>query len=650
MDKMRIEPLSDISELLADRRADPCIMVIFGAAGDLTKRLLMPAIYNLACDDLLPERFVLVGVALDAFDTDSFRAHMSNAIEQFSTRDELAPDVWSRLAGSLHYVQGRFEDLDTYRRLASLLTELGAEHRTEGNILFYLATPPSVFGVISRNLVETGASELGDGWKRLIIEKPFGDDLESALRLNRELLDCWSEEQIYRIDHYLGKETVQNILAFRFSNGMFEPLWNKHHIDHIQLTVAEQVGVEGRGRYYERAGVLRDMIQNHMLQMLSYVCMEPPASLQADVIRDEKATLLKAVRCVPHDEHGSLTVRGQYGAGQTPEGATVAGYRAEPDVDGASMTETFAAMKLSIDNQRWEGVPVYVRSGKRMWKRETTIAIEFKRASSAVFQDIAAGHLASNRLVFHIQPTQGIELRFQAKRPGPAMNLQGVNMRFDYGEAFEASRGTGYETLLYNCLIGDAALFSRTDLVEAAWRIAQPILDSCTSDSRDEFPNYDAGTWGPRAAFELIERDGRRWIEIIGKDIIEKVPLFSECSPAFLNSLSLALQPIAAQAEQDIIRVGDVGNEMYFINRGAVQILDARGDVLNTLEEGGFFGEIALIMSQKRTATVRAITDCDLLMLHRQDLLRVLKDYPRIADDIMKIARERYKVVSEVGG
>ncbi|MGH7322070.1 MAG: glucose-6-phosphate dehydrogenase, partial [Candidatus Rokuibacteriota bacterium] len=506
---------------VTERPADPCLMVIFGASGDLTKRLLMPALYNLACDRLLPSRFAIVGIALDELSTAGFRERMSADIRRFSTRKEFDAATWADFVPRLHYTPGTFDDPAAYGRLGDLVRAIETEHDTRANTLFYLATPPAVFGLISRNVKSAGLTGK-KGWTRLIVEKPFGHDLASAIQLNRELLAHWAEDQIYRIDHYLGKETVQNLLAFRFSNGIFEPLWNRNHIDHIQFTVAETVGVEGRGRYYERAGVLRDMIQNHMFQMLAYLCMEPPTSFKPDAIRNEKAKLLDAVRIVASEDVATHAVRGQYGPGQKPDGAPAVGYREEPDVDPRSATDTFAALKLHIDNWRWEGVPVYLRSGKRLWKRGTEILVQFKRAPEVIFRDTpAVRSLDANRLIFHIQPDQGIELRFQAKAPGPIMTLQKVDMRFDYREAFEASRGTGYEILIYNCMIGDATLFSRTDLVETAWRVAQPILGVWGSTPPTDFPNYPAGSWGPKAAFDLIERDGRKWFEIVNRDVLE---------------------------------------------------------------------------------------------------------------------------------
>jgi glucose-6-phosphate 1-dehydrogenase len=625
-------------------KAQPCLIVIFGASGDLTKRLLMPAFYNLACDGLLPDRFAIAGIALEPLSTEQFRARMTADIKQFTTRASVDASVWEGFVGHLYYTPGNFSDPSAYKRLADLVAQLEGRYETSGNILFYMATPPAVFGLISEQLGQAGFKNRPKGWTRLVVEKPFGHDLASALELNRELLAHWSEDQIYRIDHYLGKETVQNLLAFRFANGIYEPLWNKNHVDHIQFTVTETVGVEGRGKYYDRTGVLRDMMQNHMFQMLAYLCMEPPTSFRADAVRNEKAKLLEAVRILNPKEVPRHAVRGQYGPGKKNDGTPAVGYRQEPDVDPQSRTETFAALKLFIENWRWDGVPVYLRSGKSLWKRGTEIVVQFKRAPEVLFRDTpAGGRLESNALLFHIQPDQGIEFRFQAKTPGPAMALQKVNMRFDYREAFEVSRGTGYEVLLYNCMIGDATLFSRTDLVESAWRIAQPILDAWSATPPDDFPNYPAGTWGPKAAYDLIERDGRHWVEIINRDVLEKVPLFQGSDPVFLRNLAMMLQPVVFSAGDYIIRKGDPGSEMYIICRGQVEVLDAAGKRLTVLGEGDFFGELSLLLSAPRTASIRAIASCDLFVLGQSDFNRVLTVYPQFANSLREAARKRYE-------
>ena len=631
----------------ASLRGVPCVMVIFGASGDLTKRLLMPALYNLACDGLLPRQFAVVGTAMDDLSTETFRERMSQSIQSFNTRSQFDPAIWDGLCSRLHYTPGKFDDGAAYVRLRELVSRLDAEYRAGGNVLFYFATPPSCFGLISANLDRAGFKQF-PGWKRIIVEKPFGVDLPSAKNLNREILGYWDESQVYRVDHYLGKETVQNILAFRFANGMFEPLWNKQHIDHIQFTVSESVSVEGRGGYYDRSGVLRDMIQNHMLQMLAYVCMEPPVSFGADDIRNEKAKVLKAVRVWTALEALKNTVRGQYGPGKKADGAECPAYRQENDVNPQSNTETFAALRLFIDNWRWEGVPIYLRSGKALWKRGTEVVVQFKKAPAKLFRGAAVEKLAANRLIFHIQPDQAIESFFQAKTPGPTMQLQPVNMRFNYGDAFRAARGTGYEVMLYSCMMGDPTLFSRTDLVETAWRIAQPLLDAWAAPAAD-FPNYPAGTWGPWAAHDLIEQDGRRWFEVINRETLERAPLFRGGDPLFLSQVGIALRPRAASAGEVIIRKGDVGAEMFLICRGEVEVLDDNGNVKATLSDGDCFGEVALVFSELRTATVRAKTLCDLFVLDKADFNRILQDHPQFTAAIEQIARQRYQKAAACG-
>lgn len=629
---------------------DGCLLVIFGASGDLMKRLLLPSLYNLACDGLLPEHFAVVGVGRSQWTTEYFRERLTEDIKQFSTRPNLEEAVWSDLLRRMYYSPVSFDDLNTYNELAAYLENLASEWKTGSNILFYLATPPPVFGAICENLSRAGFTHSEHGWRRVVVEKPFGHDLKSAIELNRQILQYWREEQIYRIDHYLGKETVQNILAFRFANGIFESVWNKQSIDHMQLTVSESVGVETRGDYYDQSGVLRDMIQNHMLQILSYLCMEPPSSFRPEAIRNEKVKLLEAVRILTPWEVSLNTVRGQYGPGAKPDGAQLSGYREEPKVNPQSNTETFAAIKLMIDNWRWEGVPVYLRSGKRLWKRGTEIVVQFKKSPEVVFRGSTVDHVEPNRLVFHIQPDQGIELRFQAKVPGPTMRLQNVNMRFGYGDTFKAARGTGYEFLLYSAIAGDATLFSRTDLVETCWKIAQPILDFWASESAREFPNYAAGTWGPRAAFGLIERDGRRWIEICNRDVLQQVPLFQNADAQFLNSLVMLLTPVIYSAGDTIIQKGERGTEMYIVSKGTVEVIKENGESLAQLKEGNFFGEIALLLSEPRVASVRAVTQCDLFVLSKQDFDKALHDHPDFANAVRDIARSRYHVEPPVTG
>jgi glucose-6-phosphate 1-dehydrogenase len=621
-------------------------MVIFGASGDLTKRLLMPALYNLSCDGLLPEQFAVVGMAMEELTTDSFRDRMSKDIRTFNTREEFDAAVWDKLCSRLYYTPGNFGDEAAFTRLYELVSRLDGQYQTRGNLLVYMATPPSVFGLVSANVEKAGFKRFR-GWKRTIVEKPFGTDLASAKELNRQILTNRDESQVYRIDHYLGKETVQNILAFRFANEMFEPLWNKQHVDHIQFTVSESVSVEGRGGYYDRSGVLRDMIQNHMFQMLAYVCMEPPNSFSADDIRNEKAKVLQAVRVYTPEEALKNTVRGQYGAGKKADGTECPDYRKEPDVNPQSNTETFAALKVLIDNWRWEGVPIYLRSGKALWKRGTDVVVQFRKAPGVLFRGAGVPKLASNRLIFHIQPDQSIESLFEAKTPGPHMQLQPVNMRFAYGEAFRASRGTGYEVMIYSCMLGDPTLFSRTDLVETAWRVVQPILDAWAANPPKDFPNYAAGTWGPKAASELLARDGRRWFEIVTREGLERVPLFKGSDPLFLNQVSMALRPRTAAAGDVIVQKGEPGSDMYLIVRGEVEVLDGKGKVMATLRDGDCFGEVALLLSEPRTATVRAKTVCDLFVLEKADFCRILRDQQQFAHALEAIARERYNKVIE---
>jgi glucose-6-phosphate 1-dehydrogenase len=621
----------------------PCVMLIFGASGDLTKRLLVPALYNLACDGLLPPSFALLGTAMDPLTTESFRERMSADIKKFHTRREFDEKVWADLVSRFHYLPGAFNDLAVFGQLRAEVARLGAHYATHDNVLFYFATAPRFFGLICDNLRKAGFKE-GSGWKRIIVEKPFGTDLESALLLNKEVLANWEENQIYRVDHYLGKETVQNLLAFRFSNGMFEPLWNKNYIDNIQFNVSEAVDVEGRGGYYDSSGVLRDMMQNHMFQMLAYLCMEVPGSFAPDSIRNEKAKLLQSVRVYSPQEVERYVVRGQYGPSRDDKGkVTKSGYRGEKDVDPESKTETYAAARLHIDNWRWEGVPVYLRSGKALWKRGTEIIVEFKKAPEVIFRGTSVANLGPNRLLFHIQPYQGIEIQFQAKIPGPRMALQPVNMRFAYGDAFKASRYTGYEVMLYSCSHGDATLFSRGDLVEAAWKVAQPLMDSWSRTPAD-FPNYVRGSWGPKAAADLIARDGRRWHEVVTEEVLKTVPLFKDGDVLFLGAVIMALRSKQVSSGELVIKKGDIGRELYLVARGEVEVLDDVGSVIKVLRDGDIFGEVGVLMSTPRNANVRAKTSCDLFVLDKADFSRILRDNPRFAEAVQQVAKERYNV------
>jgi glucose-6-phosphate 1-dehydrogenase len=621
--------------------SQPCVMLIFGASGDLTKRLLVPALYNLACDGLLSDRFALLGAAMDPLTTDSFRERMNEDIKKFHTRNAFDQATWDKLVSRFHYLPAGFADADAFAKLKAEVARLDAKYQAGGNVLFYFATAPRFFGMICEQLHKAGFKD-GPGWKRIIVEKPFGTDLASALKLNEDVLAHWNEDQIYRVDHYLGKETVQNLVAFRFSNGMFEPLWNRHYIDNIQFTVSEAVDVEGRGGYYDTSGVLRDMMQNHMFQMLAYLCMESPGSLDSNAIRNEKAKLLEAVRVYTPEEVDRYVVRGQYGPELGRDGAVVKpGYRQEKDVDAKSKTETFAAARFHIDNWRWEGVPIYLRSGKALWKRGTDIVVEFKKAPQVLFRHTPVREIGANRLVFHIQPYQGIEIQFQAKIPGPTLRLQPVNMRFAYGDAFKASRYTGYEVMIYSCTHGDATLFSRGDLVEAAWRVAQPLMDRWAATPAD-FPNYSRGSWGPAAASDLIERDGRRWFEVLSDEILHKVAIFKDGDPLFLSQVIMALRPQVADPGETIVRKGDVGREMYVIVRGEVEALDEAGKVIGTLGDGAAFGELALLMNRPRNATVRAKTVCNLMALDRSAFTRILHDHPQFAQSVLKTAKEHH--------
>jgi glucose-6-phosphate 1-dehydrogenase len=492
------------------RSADPCVMVIFGAAGDLTRRKLIPALYNLAKLQLLSREFAVVGLARSPMSTDDFRKKATEDIKQFAS-EPVDPDLWEWFVRRLYYVAGAFDDKEVYPQLKETLSKVDKDHSTHGNYFFYLATAPDYFGPIVEHLADAGLMKEEDGhWRRVIVEKPFGRDLDSAVALNAQLLKVASEKQIYRIDHYLGKETVQNILAFRFANGIFEPIWNRRYIDHVQISVAETVGVEKRGGYYDQAGTLRDMVPNHIMQLITLTSMEPPISFQADAVRDEQAKILHAIQPLSAEEVLRRTVRGQYGEGLV-DGQRVPAYRAEEGVPPDSRTETFVAMKLLIDNWRWADVPFYLRTGKRLPARNTHIVIQFRRAPFVLFRDTPVENLMPNQLVLHIQPEEGISLRFAAKVPGPIMRLGGVDMNFEYEDYFGQQPSTGYERLLHDCMIGDPTLFQRADMVEAGWSIVSPLLDVWKALPPRNFPNYAAGTWGPKESDELMERDGRRW-------------------------------------------------------------------------------------------------------------------------------------------
>jgi glucose-6-phosphate 1-dehydrogenase len=494
-----------------ERTAGPCIVVIFGASGDLTKRKLLPALYRLVQQRLLPAEFAIVGLARTEMTSEEFRARMKEAVLEFSAEKTVDEEVWNSFAQSLHYITGDINTPDDYRKLSELLEQLDGERGTQGNRLFYLSVAPRFYSEAVKQLGAAGlAKPKGGAWVRVIIEKPFGSDLASARQLNQEILQHLDESQIYRIDHYLGKETVQNLLVFRFANGIFEPLWNRQYIDHVQLTNAESVGVEGRGGYYETAGVVRDMIQNHVFQVLSLVAMEPPVSLSSEAVRDEKFKAMMAARAFTPERVRAECVRGQYGQGSIA-GKPVPGYRQEEGVAPDSVTETFAMLTVYFDNWRWAGVPFFIRSGKRLPKRVTEIAIQFKSAPLQLFGE-AGEHVVPNQLIIRIQPDEGITLRFAAKIPGQATNIREVNMDFRYGASFGVQLAEAYERLLLDCILGDSTLYARKDMTERGWELVMPILDEwATTKDKVDFPNYEAGTWGPRSSHDLIERTGRRW-------------------------------------------------------------------------------------------------------------------------------------------
>ncbi|NQW49185.1 MAG: glucose-6-phosphate dehydrogenase [Planctomycetes bacterium] len=616
--------------------AAPGVLVILGASGDLTKRLLIPALYNLACDGLLPEDFAVVGMARHQYTTSEFRVNQREEINRFHTRRSFDDHAWQWLESRLHYTSGEFSDAAAYGRLRNMVKTVGAGTAAAGNTLLYLAISPEFFAVVNQQLDAAGFTHL-PGQKRIIVEKPFGKDLVSAQALNESLLSRWSEDEIYRIDHYLGKETVQNLLAFRLANGMFAPLWNAAHIDHIQISATETVGVETRGEYYDKTGVVRDMLQNHLLQMLAYICMELPQSVDPDAVRDEKARLLRSVRLFGPGDVVQSCVRGQYGEGKKVDGTPAVGYRQESRVDPESNTETYAAIKLHLDNERWAGMPIYLRSGKALWKRGTEIVVQFKTALQSAMNE----RVEPNLLIFHIQPFQGVEIRMQAKRPGPCFQLQRAGMRFDYADAFEASRGTGYEVLLYSALNADPTLFSRTDFVEASWRIVQPVLDAWNATPAADFPNYVSGTWGPRAAASLLARDGRRWHESLSREVLIRSEFFAAAPPVLLNTLVMAFRPLAVEAGATIVRLGERHCDLYVVCRGDLEAIGADGERIGLVKEGECFGEMALLLQQRRSATVRALSPCDLLVLDADDFRRIIHDFPQAEADLRRIAARR---------
>jgi len=497
---------------MSPQAAPPCVMVIFGASGDLTQRKLIPALYHLERDGLLSENFAVIGMSREPLTHEAFRNRLSERVQGFLGSEQLNLEIWQRLVKKLYYHPGSGQDPQAYETLKLLFDEISESHKTGGNGVFYLATPPSLFGPIVHHLGDCGLAREKEGefYRRVVIEKPFGRDMESAEALNRSITSVLQEAQIYRIDHYLGKETVQNIMVFRFSNGIFEPIWNRSYIDSVQITVAETLGVEGRGAYYESSGALRDMVPNHLFQLLSMIAMEPPNSFDSEDVRDEKYKVVKAINGLTPEDVLRDTVRGQYGEGLV-QGKRVPGYRQEDAVSPTSTTDTFAAMKFTIDNWRWAGVPFYLRTGKRLASRITEVAIQFRDVPSQLFRETGISRLAPNRLIIQIQPEERISIQFEAKVPGPSLEIRDVQMDFDYRNHFGEIPSTGYETLIYDCMNGDATLFQRGDHVECAWAVIQPVLDVWAALRPRDFPNYPAGSWGPRESDALLARDGRQW-------------------------------------------------------------------------------------------------------------------------------------------
>ena len=485
-----------LTALTVTARIAPCVIVIFGASGDLTKRKLLASLCNLVANGLMAEDFAIIGVGRREWSDEDFRQQMRDAVSEFAT-PKVEPTLWKVFEQRMRYCSGAYADPGTYERLSAMLEESKTKHRTEGNILFYLSVPPPTFEPIVQQLHAQGLlREVPPAWRRVIIEKPFGHDLASARKLNATLKSALAEQQIFRIDHYLGKETAQNLLVFRLGNSMIEPVWNRNFIDHVEITAAESLGIEGRGAFYETAGAFRDMMETHLFMLLALVAMEPPTSLVGEAVRNEKVKLLDSMRVLKPEDVLRDTVRGQYGPGQV-NGKPIAGYRQEPGVSPESMVETFAAAKLWVDNWRWAGVPFYLRTGKRLARRVTEIVVRFKSPPLSLFSGTQCSPLGPNLLIMHLQPEEGITLQMRAKMPGPTISTRAVTLDFDYSQFGKIAPTTGYEKLLYDCMMGDATLFHRTDMVESAWKVADPLLSTWASHKRENLPVYAPGTWGP---------------------------------------------------------------------------------------------------------------------------------------------------------
>ena len=512
MTSISVRSIYTREELCIQRPADPCGITIFGASGDLAHRKLIPALYDLCHQKLLPKQFFILGSGNTPFTDESFRKKAEESLKR-AGKDKLDPVIWDDFLKRCYYETGSYEETETYERIKARLATLEKTDDTRGNRLFYLAIPPHLDAIAALRLSETKLVYPKGSqapWSRIVFEKPFGRDLQSARALNQEIQTVLSEDQVYRIDHYLGKETVQNILMFRFANTIFEPVWTRQYVDHVQITVAESRGVEHRAKYYEESGVLRDMFQNHLLQLLCLVAMEPPASFEADLLHDEKLKVLKEIRPFTKESIQNASVRGQYGPGEI-DGKKVIGYRDEENAAKDSTMDTFAAVPFFVDTSRWKGVPFYLRSGKRLAKSFAEIVIQFRKVPHLVFRNVSSDFLNPNTLIFRIQPNEGILLTFEAKHPGAKLCLGSVTMHFDYEEAYGMALPGAYERLLLDCMSGDKTLFSRSDWLEHSWSLLMPLIDAWEKEKPEECPNYASGSWGPKGADALLEKEGKTW-------------------------------------------------------------------------------------------------------------------------------------------